>query len=76
MEDEEAGGGVEELRAHIQELQQKLVMAEQAVNDKEEELKDVRRVLRKRLNWTCCEKGKYGTRRTVSTECGDVARKV
>ena len=37
-------GGVE-LHARVQELQQKLEMAEQAVNNKEQELKDVRRAL-------------------------------
>ena len=44
-EEPEVGGGVEVLQTRIQELQQKLVMAEQAVNDKEEEIKDLRRTL-------------------------------
>ena len=38
---EEGGGEVEELRAQIQELQQRLMMAEQAVNDNEGEVKDL-----------------------------------
>ena len=43
--DEKTGSGVEELRAQIQELQQKLVMAKQAVNDKEEELRNLRKAM-------------------------------
>ena len=43
---EEDGEGVEQLRERLQELQQKLVMAEQAVNDKEGELKDIREALK------------------------------
>ena len=42
---EEEGGRVEELGAQIRELRQKLAMAEQAVNDKEEELKDLHQAL-------------------------------
>ena len=47
MEEDEVGGGAEprELRARIRELRQKLVMAEQAVNDKEEELRDMRKAM-------------------------------
>ena len=46
MHEEEGGGdGVEELRTQMQEFQQKLVMAEQAVNDKEEELRDLHKAL-------------------------------
>ena len=36
---------MEELRARVRELQQKLEVAEQAVDDKEQELRDVRKAL-------------------------------
>lgn len=62
--DAEDGSRLEELCARVQDLQLKLVMAEQAVSDKEEELRDLPKVLedvRKKPCLICRErKGSMG----------------
>ena len=44
-EGEQTGQNVEELRARVHELEQKLAMSEQAVDDKDEELQAIRAAL-------------------------------